>query len=222
MSDYTPTTTFENKDDLTTGDPDKIILGEDLDVEFAAIQVAIATKYDSADLATQAQAEAGSSNAVLMTPLRVTQLLANAGGSGAGIVNDLIALTDPGADRILFWDESDNATEFLEVGTGLSISGNTLSSDDANIDHDALTNFVANEHINHTSVTLTAGVGLSGGGDISANRTFNLDINGLTDIGEAVDAANDQIPVYNASGTAVRKTTPAALATAAGVGNSGR
>src|SRR6056300_1783376 len=40
------------------------------------------------------------------------------------------------------------------------------------IDHDATTNFVANEHIDHTSVTLTAGNGLTGGGDISTNRSF--------------------------------------------------
>jgi len=40
------------------------------------------------------------------------------------------------------------------------------------IDHDALTNFVANEHTDHTGVTLTAGNGLTGGGDISSNRTF--------------------------------------------------
>ena len=33
---------------------------------------------------------------------------------------------------------------------------------------------MANEHIDHTSVTLTAGSGLSGGGDISANRTFHV------------------------------------------------
>ena len=42
------------------------------------------------------------------------------------------------------------------------------------VDHDAASNFVANEHIDHTSVTLTAGSGLSGGGDISANRTFHV------------------------------------------------
>jgi len=49
------------------------------------------------------------------------------------------------------------------------------------VDHDALTNFVANEHIDHTTITLTAGEGLQGGGDISANRTFDLDINGLAE-----------------------------------------
>lgn len=35
---------------------------------------------------------------------------------------------DPGADRILFWDESNNAYRHLEVGTGLSISGTTITA----------------------------------------------------------------------------------------------
>ena len=54
----------------------------------------------------------------------------------------------------------------------------------AGVDHDALNNFVANEHIDHTSVTLTAGTGLSGGGDISTNRTFNLDHLGIEDLSD--------------------------------------
>lgn len=43
------------------------------------------------------------------------------GGTGAN-------LTDPNADRILFWDDSASAFTFLEAGTGLSISGTTLSA----------------------------------------------------------------------------------------------
>lgn len=35
---------------------------------------------------------------------------------------------DPGADRILFWDESNNAYRHLEAGTGLSISGTTIAA----------------------------------------------------------------------------------------------
>lgn len=35
---------------------------------------------------------------------------------------------DPNADRILFWDDSAGATAYLEVGTGLSISGTTISN----------------------------------------------------------------------------------------------
>lgn len=53
--------------------------------------------------------------------------------------------------------------------TGQQISGVVLP---AGVDHDALSNFVADEHVAHTGVTLTAGNGLTGGGDISTSRTF--------------------------------------------------
>lgn len=60
-----------------------------------------------------------------LTVLAATQLsgavpLAN-GGTAA-------VLVDPGADRIMFWDESGNTVEWLTVGTGLSITGTTLSN----------------------------------------------------------------------------------------------
>src|SRR5690606_8895417 len=42
------------------------------------------------------------------------------GGTGASLV-------DPGADRILFWDDSAGAVTWLTVGTGLSISSTTIS-----------------------------------------------------------------------------------------------
>lgn len=37
-------------------------------------------------------------------------------------------LSDPNADRILFWDDSAGSMQWLEVGSGLSISGTTISS----------------------------------------------------------------------------------------------
>lgn len=43
------------------------------------------------------------------------------GGTGASLV-------DPNADRILFWDDSAGAVTWLTAGTGLSISGTTLSA----------------------------------------------------------------------------------------------
>lgn len=49
MSDYTKTTDFSAKDALATGDPEKVALGTDVDVEFDAIATAIATKEDSAN-----------------------------------------------------------------------------------------------------------------------------------------------------------------------------
>src|SRR5690606_2075053 len=43
------------------------------------------------------------------------------GGTGA-------SLADPGADRIMFWDDSANQVTWLEVGSGLTLTGTTLSS----------------------------------------------------------------------------------------------
>jgi hypothetical protein len=44
----------------------------------------------------------------------------------------------------------------------------------AGVNHNALQNYVANEHIDHSSVTISAGSGLTGGGDITANRTISM------------------------------------------------
>jgi len=78
----------------------------------------------------------------------------------------------------------DSESLTLTGGTGVVTvgSGNTMTfnSVDSEIVHDSLSGFVANEHIDHTAVTLTAGVGLSGGGTIAANRTFTVDLNELT------------------------------------------
>lgn len=61
---------------------------------------------------------------------------------------DNTSLADPGADRIVFWDDSDGQYEFLVPNTGISITANNLD-----VDHDAANNFVANEHIDWTGAT---------------------------------------------------------------------
>lgn len=48
MSNYTKTTDFEAKDSLPSGDTNKIVRGAEIDDEFDAIAVAVATKSDSA------------------------------------------------------------------------------------------------------------------------------------------------------------------------------
>ena len=71
--------------------------------------------------------------------------------------------------------------------------GNTLISSSAQVDHDATTNFVSNEHIDHSGVTLTAGDGLSGGGDITTNRSFAVDSSVLRTTGDNVVTSSAQI-----------------------------
>ena len=61
------------------------------------------------------------------------------------------------------------------------------------IDHDSLANFVANEHVDHTSITLTAGDGLSGGGTIAANRSFAVDATVLRTTGDSVISSSAQL-----------------------------
>ena len=63
--------------------------------------------------------------------------------------------------------------EGVTAGTGLSGGGTSgtvsLSTNDSEIVHDDLSGFVANEHIDHSSVTIYAGSGLTGGGTIAAD-----------------------------------------------------
>jgi len=66
---------------------------------------------------------------------------------------------------------SDSASIASDIA---SINALTLVTGSAQIDHDATTNFVANEHIDHTSVSITAGDGLSGGGTIASTRTISI------------------------------------------------
>ena len=57
----------------------------------------------------------------------------------------------------------------------ITSTGTTIVSGSSQISHDSTTGYVANRHIDHTSVSISAGNGLSGGGDISATRTVTLD-----------------------------------------------
>jgi len=77
------------------------------------------------------------------------------------------------------------------------------------LSHDSFSGFVANEHIDHTSVTLTAGTGLSGGGDISASRTFAVDLNELTT--ETSIAADDFLAMVDVTDSGSGKITFANL-----------
>ena len=80
--------------------------------------------------------------------------------------SDFISTMDSAAGKGLVF----NAQNILDID-----SAEFLAGFEASINHDNLSGFVANEHIDHTGVTLTAGAGITGGGDISANREFKID-----------------------------------------------
>jgi len=71
---------------------------------------------------------------------------------------------------------------YISGGTGISYNATTgvITSNDGQIVHDNLSGFVANEHIDHTTVSITAGVGLKGGGTIASTRDLAIDSSELT------------------------------------------
>lgn len=92
--------------------------------------------------------------------------------------------------------------KLVKLDANGNVDASTINSVD--VDHDQTTNFVANEHIDHTGVTLTAGTGLTGGGDISSNRTFNVDV-GIADdkilqMDQVAGAADDDYAKFTANG----------------------
>jgi hypothetical protein len=64
------------------------------------------------------------------------------------------------------------------IKTKLNTDG--VVSGSSQISHDSTTGYSANKHIDHTSVLISAGNGLSGGGDISSTRTLTLDTGSAT------------------------------------------
>ena len=100
-------------------------------------------------------------------------------------VRNAIGLSDLGGDGSLSYDSSTGRFTFTgpsasEVrahftgGTGITITNGTITTTDGDIVHDNLSGFVGNEHIDHSSVSITAGNGLTGGGDITTSRTINV------------------------------------------------
>jgi len=73
--------------------------------------------------------------------------------------------------------DSAEARKVISGGTGITYNSSTgvITTTDADIVHDNLSGFVANEHIDHSAVSIIAGKGLLGGGTIASNRTLNID-----------------------------------------------
>lgn len=122
------------------------------------------------------------------------------------------------------WSASKIQTQIdaVEIPTSQVISGtfsdarisqSSVTQHQAAINHDALLNFVANEHIDHSAVNVVAGVGLSGGGAINTNVTLDLDVTELTE--KVTPDAADVIPIYDVAGAAHKKITVSSIAGAA-------
>jgi hypothetical protein len=75
-------------------------------------------------------------------------------------------------------DGADNLA--VDIGTGLAGDGSgNIAVDESGVDHDALQNFVSNEHVDHSTVSVTGTGALTGGGDLTSSRSIDVAVNGV-------------------------------------------
>ena len=100
-----------------------------------------------------------------------------------------------------------------------SISATVLP---AGVDHDSLLNYAANDHVDHSTVSIStaANSGLAGGGDITATRSLSVDITGTTALAATPDNA-DELLVWDVSTSARKKVTVAELLAGVAAGSAG-
>ena len=89
------------------------------------------------------------------------------GGTIDGITD--LAIVDGGTGA-----SDSNAWLNSRITTNANGALNYDSTGATAVNHDSLTGFVGDEHTNHTLVDITAGTGMTGGGDISTTRTLNV------------------------------------------------
>ena len=112
MSQYTKSTNFATKDNLTPGDPLKVVRGTEIDTEFNNIATAIATKTDNASAAITGGSISG-----------ITDLAIADGGTGAS--------TATAALNNLLPSQTGNANKYLQTdGTNATWDAVSLSTAD--------------------------------------------------------------------------------------------
>jgi hypothetical protein len=112
LSNYTKTTNFASKDNLSPGNPLKIVKGTEIDTEFNNIQTAVATKTDN----SAANITGGSITGI-------TDLAVADGGTGAS--------TATAALNNLLPSQTSNANKYLQTdGTNATWDAVTLSTAD--------------------------------------------------------------------------------------------
>jgi hypothetical protein len=101
----------------------------------------------------------------------------------------------------------DTGSAHFTGGVKSKLSADGVVSSSAQINHDATTNYVANQHIDHTTVSISPGAGMSGGGTIAANRTLTLDTGSAHFTGGVKTKLNTDGVVSGSGQIAINSTT---------------
>jgi len=111
MSNYTKTTNFASKDNLSPGNPLKIVKGTEIDTEFNNIQTAVGTKTDNASAAITGGSITG-----------ITDLAIADGGTGASTataaLNNLLPSQTSNANKYLQTDGTNASWDAISISTG--------------------------------------------------------------------------------------------------------
>lgn len=127
----------------------------------------------------------------VITPLGMASIISQLPGTGLAESSGVLSVdlnevgaetTLVGGDYLVCIDVTDNGTQKITVTNMVTVLEGLVS-------HDNLVGFVANEHIDHSSVSVTAGNGLTGGGAITGNVTLNVGA------GTGISVAADSISV---------------------------
>jgi len=111
LSNYTKSTNFATKDNLSPGDPLKIVRGTEIDTEFNNISTAISTKTDNSAAAITGGSITG-----------ITDLAVADGGTGAstaaGALNNLLPSQTSAANKYLQSDGTNASWDAISINTG--------------------------------------------------------------------------------------------------------
>ena len=119
----------------------------------------------------------GTTTTVDSTTVTIGDNILALNGTGAALGGIEVNDANGPASGSLLWNGTTN--QWIAGASGseskvLLANGDGIVSASAQIALTGLSDYDANDHIDHTSVTITAGNGLTGGGDISATRTLNV------------------------------------------------
>ena len=105
----------------------------------------------------------------------------NGGDGSLSYSNGVFTYTGPSASEV---------RAHLSAGTGINYSSGVISTNDSQIDIHNLSGYVANENIDHSTVSITAGDGLSGGGTIASTRNLAVDSSVIRTTGSQTISGN--------------------------------